>query len=431
MEFHTEKDPVQRFQTLGIGSRAKNVWVTLLCRKSHKRYTEPKIFVIQPLEKAMFSPLRGAALCCIIALPAPLLAQSSETVKQKTVVETLVLDPTAKSPKDGDGVSIKAVNPTLINPGTPPPAKVPNPGTKPPAPQPEPQRQPDRVVTLPLINPGVTPPPPPAARIPDVTAPRPVGGAVPLPRPIVPQVQPTGVPIAPTPSTDAKPVEEMPYITFAAPNYGDGYEVSVLNNMRGTGRIRVTTDYGPVFCSGFVFGPTVVATSYACVPGILEDPSVGASRIEEIRVVFDHVFPNQRLWTAQGYALTLDTELSSRETGLAILHIADPDTTFAADRIQRVGKALPDPRSPLFMLSHPRGEAMQFQHCAAKHTGYAYQPAKTFEHSCQSDYGDLGAPIFDAATGAVVGLHLSQELSTGRRFALQSLDLANWIGDQQ
>lgn len=377
----------------------------------------------------MFSPLRSVALSCIIlALPAPVLAQSTDADTKKPVTETLVLDPTAKSDKDEGTITIKAQNPTLINPGAPP-AKAPDPTTRPPRPAPEP----DRVITLPLVNPVAPPRPVAPGLLPTGPAPRPVGGIRPAP-PLLngaPGSQLAGTPIPPTPSTDAKPVEEMPYITFAAPTYGDGYEVSLVNSIRGTGRLRVTTDYGPVFCSGFVFGPSVVATSYACVPGILEDPRVGASTIEEIRIVFDHVFPDQRLWSAQGYVLTLDTELSSRETGIAILRIADPETSFAPDRIQRVGKAVPDHRAPLFMLSHPRGEAMQFQHCSAVETDPAYLPAKTFEHTCQSDYGDLGAPIFDAATGAVVGLHLSHELSTGRRFALQSIDLANWIGDQQ
>ena len=52
------------------------------------------------------------------------------------------------------------------------------------------------------------------------------------------------------------------YIRRADPSI----EVTLIDNMRGTGRIRVTTDYGPVFCSGFVFGPSLVATSWACVP---------------------------------------------------------------------------------------------------------------------------------------------------------------------
>ncbi|MBT56397.1 MAG: hypothetical protein CMF72_23755 [Mameliella sp.] len=379
----------------------------------------------------MFSPLRSVALSCIIlALPASAIAQS-EADKIKPTAETLVLDPTAKPDKDKDPTNIRSKNPTLVNPGAPP-AKAPNPGgTRPPAPTPRPAPPPEQVITQPLINPGATRPPVPPFVAPDPIPPRQtrVPTPPPQPRPLGPRL--SGVPLDPASSTDAKPVEEMPYITFAAPDYGDGYEVSIVNSVRGTGRLRVSTDYGPVFCTGFVFGPTVVATSYACVPGVLENPNTHASTIEEIRIVFDHVFPDQRLWSAQGYVLTLDTELSSRETGIAVLHIADPDTSFAADRIQRVGKAIPDPRSPLYMLSHPRGESMQFQHCGAVYSDPAYLPAKTFEHSCQSDFGDLGAPIFDAATGAVVGLHLSHQLSTGRRFAQQTLDLANWIGDQQ
>ena len=74
---------------------------------------------------------------------------------------------------------------------------------------------------------------------------------------------------------------------------------------------------------------------------------------------------------------------------------------------------------------------MALQHCGALDTDPAYLPEKSFEHTCLSDYGDLGAPIFDAVTGAVVGMHLSHELPTGRRFATPMLDLSNWIGTQQ
>ena len=98
---------------------------------------------------------------------------------------------------------------------------------------------------------------------------------------------------------------------------------------------------------------------------------------------------------------------------------------------QRVGQSKPDPRAPLFMLSHPRGGSMQFHHCNAVASNPAYQEPKTFEHDCESDLGDLGAPIFDAATGAVVGMHLSRDYYSGRRLATHSVDLANWIGDQQ
>lgn len=375
----------------------------------------------------MFSPLRSVAFCCItLALPAPALADlvlDKDKDPKKRVNETLVLDPTAKPEKDDGTITIRSKNPTAINPGAPP-AKAPNPSTRPPRATPPG----GPVVTQPILNPGATPPPGPSPVEPrQARSPLPK----PVPLPTNPPPRNAGAPIDPTPTVDVEPLEEMPYISFAAPAYSDGYEVSIINSMRGTGRIRVTTDYGPVYCSGFVFGPSVVATSYACVPGILDDPRVGASKIEEVRIVFDHVFPDQRLWTAQGYVLTLDTELSSPETGLAILHIADQDTSFAADRIQRVGQATPDPRAPLYMLSFPRGGSMQMQHCSAVATDPAYLPAKSFEHNCPSDYGDLGAPIFDAATGAVVGLHLSHELSTGRRFAQNMIDLANWIGDQQ
>jgi hypothetical protein len=402
----------------------------------------------------MFSPLRSVAICCLtLALPAPVLAQASPGKAETcltpggctgSVVETLVLDPSAKQDKKKDTISINAKNPTVAPPIDPkdsaPPTKAPDPVITLPVKTPEPVVRPPRPipntgVVLPAKDPGIAPTDP---------------GFVPITpgtnTPIVdasPGIAPTGpgfVPFNPgvktpvvdaTPGTDAKPVEEMPYITFApAAEYGN-HEVSIVDSVRGTGRIRVSTDYGPVFCSGFVFGPTIVATSYVCVPGVLEDPRSGVNEIEEIRIVFDHIFPDQRLWTAQGYVLRLDTELSSRESGLAILHIADPDQSFSPDRIQRVGRAVPDSRAPLFMLSHPRGGTMQFHHCNAVDRDPAYLPAKAFEHTCASDLGDLGAPIFDGATGAVVGMHLSHELSSGRRFATTSLDLANWIGDQQ
>ncbi len=412
----------------------------------------------------MFTPLRSVALCCLaLALPAPALAdlvlkqgapdKAADCRKaggcRGTVAETLVLDPNAKAEKDSGTITIRSTDPTVIqpvkNPGTEPDTKAPDPITRAPDPitrapdpivrapdpivrapdpivrAPDPViRAPDPVITRPVITPD------PVRPAPDRTAgtqPPPIGGFVP---------RESKAPVVDvTDSGDSKPVEEMPYITFAPTAENPDYEISVVDNLRGTGRIRVSTDYGPVFCSGFVFGPTVVATSWACVPGILEDPNVHATRINEIRIVFDHIFSNQRQWTAQGYQLRLDTDLSSEETGLAILHIADPEQSFASDRIQRVGQTQPDPRAPLFMLSHPRGGTMQFHHCNAVAVDPAYLPPKAFEHTCASDLGDLGAPIFDAATGAVVGMHLAHEYATGRRFATHSVDLANWIGDQQ
>lgn len=366
----------------------------------------------------MFSPLRSVAVCCIaLALPAPLLAQADEKN------ETLILDPGAQKTTVAP---IKSAPPVKTPSPTPPVASKPKDRqpviAAPPVATP-PKTRPPVITAPPVATPPIrdrvvnVAPPPAATRPPLVTPPR------------NPAVK-TGATPDPTDTTDVTPLTEMPFITFAAPK-SDNHEVSLIDSVRGTGRIRVTTDAGPIFCSGFVFGPSVVATSYACVPGILEDYNNYATKIDEIRIVFDHIFPDQRQWTAQGYMLTLDTELSSKDTGLAILHLADPDITFASDRIQSVGKALPDPRAPLYMLSFPHGESMQMHHCSAIAQDPAYLPPKAFEHNCYSDFGDLGAPIFDAATGAVVGLHLSKERSTGRRFATHSLDLANWIGDQQ
>lgn len=388
----------------------------------------------------MFSPLRSAAICCLtLALPVSATAQAgpSDLCRQNgtckdSVIETLVLDPTAK-PKEGDGdkVTIKSLNPAdpggdrfVTNPTKPP--AIPDPARQPSTPEPV-AKAPDPVVQAP--NPTVRPPEPTEQRL--IQPVRNPGAPPLLGGPETPRDKDRTPAIDLKVSTEAETLKEMTYITFTAPSPGEDYEVSLINNMRGTGRIRVTTDYGPVYCNGFVFGPSVVATSYACVPGILDNPSAYATEIEEIRIVFDHVFPDQRLWTARGYVLTLDTDLSSEKTGIAILHIAEPRTRFASDRIQRVGQERPDPRAPLYMLSHPRGGSMQIQHCNSVPIDPAYATARTFEHGCQSDYGDLGAPIYDAATGAVVGLHLSQQLSTGRRFATGMTDLANWIGEQQ
>ncbi|SMX45315.1 trypsin-like peptidase domain-containing protein [Maliponia aquimaris] len=417
----------------------------------------------------MFSPLRSVALCCltaafpvVISVDAAFAQDRAERCNRpgpcKQVNETLVLDPNAETGKDPGTVTVFSKNPGVAAPN--PNVAAPDPNrSKPPA------TGGDTIITQPIkvpspvpsTPPAVTPPPKVVNAAPPATQPRPpavvtrppatqpvltpgTGPGLVLRTPPVGAPNPpltdrvptrTKAPVEPTPSIDAKPLTEMPYITFSPATPDENYEVSLVDNMRGTGRLRVMTDYGPVFCSGFVFGPSVVATSWACVPGVLEDSRAYATKIDEIQIVFDHIFPDQRLWTARGYELVLDTELSSRETGLAILHIADGETTFPADRIQRVGQALPDPRAPLFMLSYPRGGTMALQHCGAQDTDPAYLPEKTFEHSCLSESGDLGAPIFDATTGAVVGMHLSHELSTGRRFATPMLDLANWIGTQQ
>lgn len=416
----------------------------------------------------MFSPLRSVALCCLVAAFPVAISSGAALAQDRTDKcappspctlnnETLILDPNAAGDKDPGTVTVFSKNPGVAAPNPNVVAPDPNRGTPP-------VQGGDTIITQPIKVPSPVPAPPPVISKPPVVVnaappaaqPRPpVLTPPPATRPVVaPAAGPglvlrtppvgapdtpltdrvptlTKAPVEPTPGVDATPLTEMPYITFAPATPDETYEVSLVDNMRGTGRLRVMTDYGPVFCTGFVFGPSVVATSWACVPGVLNDPRAYATKIEEIQIVFDHIFPDQRLWTARGYDLVLDTELSSRETGLAILHIADGTTTFPADRIQRVGQALPDPRAPLFMLSYPRGGSMALQHCGAVDTDPAYLPEKTFEHTCLSESGDLGAPIFDGATGAVVGIHLSHELSTGRRFATPMLDLANWIGTQQ
>lgn len=238
-----------------------------------------------------------------------------------------------------------------------------------------------------------------------------------------------GVPISKSSDGDA-PVAEMPYIRASADYVKPEGEVSLVDSIKGTGRLRIVTDVAPVYCTGVVFGATLVATSYSCVPGVLDNKRLGATEIEEIRIVLDHVFDDQLLWSAQGYTLRLDTELSSKENGIAILHIEDENAQFAPDRIMRVGQKTPDPDSALWMLSHPRGGPMQFSHCTVESLKGLDLPEKVYAHDCDGGLGATGAPIFDARTGAVVGLHVYHDRAYGMRFASEVVDLANWIADQ-
>src|SRR6056297_721307 len=175
----------------------------------------------------MFTPLRSVALCCLtLALPAPALAdlvlkqgapdKAADCRKaggcRGTVAETLVLDPNAKAEKDPGTITIRSTDPTVIqpvkNPGTEPDTKAPDPITRAPDPivrAPDPvTRAPDPVITRPVITPD------PVRPAPDRTAgtqPPPIGGFVP---------RESKAPVVDvTDSGDSKPVEEMPYITFA------------------------------------------------------------------------------------------------------------------------------------------------------------------------------------------------------------------------
>lgn len=170
---------------------------------------------------------------------------------------------------------------------------------------------------------------------------------------------------------------------------------------RSVGRLDILTDKGVFPCTAFIIGENLLMTNYHCIPGILDDDRIEATRIEQAQFVAGYtqtgVEENTKKFTVVPQPLEADKALD-----YAILRvIGAPHREFGQ---LDLSARLPRDRDPFWIIGHPMGEGQRIsrEKCGANAPA---QSKGRLLHTCDTLPGNSGSPVIDASTHDVIALH--------------------------
>jgi hypothetical protein len=161
-------------------------------------------------------------------------------------------------------------------------------------------------------------------------------------------------------------------------------------------RLRIMTDEGQGFCTGFLLGERLLMTNEHCVRSAEEAASLLAD--------FRYDAPAARPEVVRGATLLR----TSADLDYTLLRLATPVAT-GLGRLHLETVTPARDRQELLIIQHPGGEPKQVSLEGCLVAGLQREGAsmeKTdFGHECDTLGGSSGSPVLDRATGRVVGLH--------------------------
>jgi Trypsin-like peptidase domain len=161
-------------------------------------------------------------------------------------------------------------------------------------------------------------------------------------------------------------------------------------------RLRVMTDAGQAFCTGFLLGEGLLMTNEHCV----RTPEEAASLLVDFR----YDAPTARPEVVRGATLLR----TSAGLDYTLLRLSKPvETAFGRLHLETAAPARD--RQELLIIQHPGGEPKQVSLEGCLVAGLQREGASSektdFGHECDTLGGSSGSPVLDRATGRVVGLH--------------------------
>lgn len=165
---------------------------------------------------------------------------------------------------------------------------------------------------------------------------------------------------------------------------------------RSVARLRIMTDEGQGYCTGFLLGEGLLMTNEHCV----------RTDAEAASLLVDFAFDS---WSARAEVVR-GARLLAVDAALdyALLQLPKSvEASFGRVHLETV-QAVRD-RQELLIIQHPGGEPKQIslEGCvvAGEQREGATAVKTDFGHECDTLGGSSGSPVFDRATGRVMGLH--------------------------
>lgn len=161
-------------------------------------------------------------------------------------------------------------------------------------------------------------------------------------------------------------------------------------------RLRIMTDEGEGFCTGFLLGEGLLMTNEHCIRTSEEAAA--------LLVDFRYDTPSATPQVVRGATLLR----TSAALDYALLRLSRPvEATFGRLHLETSAPVLD--RQELVVIQHPGGEPKKFVLNDCIVAGLERDGASTektdFAHRCDTKGGSSGSPVIDRATGRVVGLH--------------------------
>ena len=190
--------------------------------------------------------------------------------------------------------------------------------------------------------------------------------------------------------------------------YGEDQRMSIIKappeiKKRGVpvARLRIKDARGEARCTGFLITDDLILTNFHCVSR--NSQAVGTS------ADFGYDSPNATCKTFRGAKL----ELVNSDEGLdyALIRLmGKPGIEFGHVQLRDTGLAVLDIGHKLLLIEHAAGQAKQasITDCdvsARRIAGVNLKLLSDFGHHCDTLGGSSGSPVFDLASGELLGLH--------------------------
>ncbi|MGP6087433.1 trypsin-like peptidase domain-containing protein [Antarctobacter jejuensis] len=182
----------------------------------------------------------------------------------------------------------------------------------------------------------------------------------------------------------------------------------------GVGKLNVSHDKGNNPCTAFLVSPTHILTNHHCIPGVLEDPRIGATQILSASFLAGFDEPG-RADEADHFPVNITPVETSKELDYTVLEV----TGVPIDRFPPLPLTdqMPTEGLPYWIIGHPLGKSL---HISREGCRAARPPVEgnRLRHTCDTLGGNSGSPIIDSSTRQVIGLHNSGDRNVGINFGI-------------
>ncbi|WP_370314161.1 serine protease [Sagittula sp.] len=183
---------------------------------------------------------------------------------------------------------------------------------------------------------------------------------------------------------------------------------------RGVGMLSISTDGGTFPCTAFLVSEKYLLTNHHCVPGVLKDERVNATKILAVDWLAGFHEPG-RMEEAERFAVNPEPVETSEDLDYTVLEVTGnpagrfPPLPLAATPLR--------PGMPYWIIGHPMGKS---QHISREGCRAADPPMNDnrLRHTCDTLGGNSGSPIIDSSARQVVGLHNSGNSRVGINFGI-------------
>ncbi len=188
---------------------------------------------------------------------------------------------------------------------------------------------------------------------------------------------------------------------------------------RAVGRLDILTDKGHAPCTAFLVDENRLITNHHCVPGILNDPRVQATKIVAVQFKAGYLQDGIEEGTKTFHVDPAPLETSEELDYTVLQVIGDPNAEFGSLRLSNV---TPKDGDPYWVIGHPLGEAQRISRANCQASTPALS-ASRLRHTCDTLPGNSGSPVIDAGLQTVIALHHAGSRVGSINYAVPMVDI--------